>query len=115
MNSAKLKVVGVNGILLVITMVVLGYILIPMIYGPFYISNRFKPPHLKVTIDEMEKKINAQLERSKHFIDNETLIIGKGPLIHWAIPSGPPMYVFDKEGILIDFSFDCGDDPEFLG
>jgi hypothetical protein len=29
-------------------------------------------------------------------------------------PSGPPAYVFDRTGALVDYSFDTGDAPDFV-
>jgi len=31
----------------------------------------------------------------------------------WDVPSGPPIYVFDESGKMIDFTIDVGDDPSF--
>lgn len=31
-----------------------------------------------------------------------------------AVPSGPPAYVFDSKGQLVDWSLDTGEDPEFF-
>lgn len=38
--------------------------------------------------------------------------IGNHDLLY--LPSGPPAYIFDKNGNLIDYSLDTGDDPDFL-
>ena len=37
------------------------------------------------------------------------------PLWFITIPSGPPCYVFNTNGSLIDWTKDCGDDSQFTG
>lgn len=86
----------------------------PMIYGRFYyIPKKFNPPHKNATIQEVETNLCANLIITDKIINTETYKIGEGPLLLWTMPSGPPMYIFNKEGILIDYTIDSGDDPEF--
>ena len=44
--------------------------------------------------------------------DGEALM-AHGPITLLALPSGPPAYVFDRNGKLIDWTMDMGDDPAF--
>ena len=54
-------------------------------------------------------------EVSKSYKDGHTYFIALGPLDSWlAVPSGPAGYAFDETGRMVDWSFDTGDDPEFL-
>jgi hypothetical protein len=46
--------------------------------------------------------------------DGETFFIAYSPMDSWlALPSGPAAYVFDKDGRMIDWSRDTGEDPDF--
>ncbi len=46
--------------------------------------------------------------------DGETFLIAYGPMDHgFAMPSGPAAYVFDADGVLVDWSGDIGEDMEF--
>jgi hypothetical protein len=43
-----------------------------------------------------------------------TYYLAHGPIrAPLALPSGPPVYVFDQAGKLIDYTKDSGDDPRF--
>src|ERR1044071_6550373 len=45
----------------------------------------------------------------QHYIE----LIGHSPTGLLIVPSGPPRYVFDAKGNLVDWTQDDGDDPEF--
>lgn len=46
-------------------------------------------------------------------VDGKQYVIAYGPL-SGVFPSGPPAYVFDSDGALVDWSKDIGDDSEFI-
>ena len=38
-----------------------------------------------------------------------------GPLpSKWTLPAGPPSYIFDASGQLVDWTWDIGEDPDFV-
>ena len=39
-------------------------------------------------------------------------VVGPWPPFY-LIPSGPPVYIFDEAGVLVDWTSDVGDDPDF--
>ena len=41
------------------------------------------------------------------------LVVGRLPAL-LTLPSGPPVYVFDTSGKLLDWTADSGDDPRFV-
>lgn len=41
-------------------------------------------------------------------------VIGKTPVSLLNLPSGPPTYIFDKTGALVDWCRDLGDHPSFV-
>ena len=47
-------------------------------------------------------------------VDDATFLQVTGP-VSWglAVPSGPPVYIFDRTGVLVAWTPDSGDDPEF--
>ena len=93
---------------------ILLYMLAPELYGRFYyIPKKFKPPHEHASIKEIEANVGSQLLLTSRKMNNEMLQIGEGPLLFWTWSSGPPMYIFNKDGILIDYTTDSGDDRDF--
>ncbi len=101
-------------ILYLIFIGILLYIFAPMIYGRFYyIPKKFNPPHQHASIKEIETNLGTNLKIAERAIDNKIYKIGEGPLLKWTLPSGPPMYIFNKDETLIDYTLDSGDDPVF--
>jgi len=102
---------------IILWIILIGFLLYtfaPMIYGRFYyIPKKFAPLHKYATIKEIEKNLGTNLDITEIAIDNKIYKIGKGPLLKWTLPSGPPMYIFNKDETLIDYTLDSGDDPEF--
>ena len=48
--------------------------------------------------------------------DAKKYLVLYGPLpSDWSNPSGPPVYVFDTAGVLVDWTSDIGDDKAFCG
>src|SRR4051794_20209784 len=50
------------------------------------------------------------------FVHNGTgyvQVIGKPNVSPLSLPSGPPVYIFDETGVLVDWSRDIGDSPSF--
>ena len=44
---------------------------------------------------------------------DEEALMTHGPVATLTVPSGPPAYVFDQSGRLLDWTLDMGDDPGF--
>lgn len=45
--------------------------------------------------------------------DGTTYVVVIGRLTRIYLASGPPVYVFDRSGRLVDWTYDIGDDPRF--
>ncbi len=71
---------------------------------------KYVPPHENATIDEVEKKIGDKLTITK----KENIIFGvaEEPMGIY-MGSGPPVYIFDENNTLIDYTLDRGDDLKF--
>ena len=41
-------------------------------------------------------------------------VVGKRPSSALSLPSGPPAYIFDETGTLVDWTADLGDSPSFV-
>ena len=85
----------------------------------FYVQSRYnllKPTSYHYS--DFRKKPPVIIDKARIFaIDGEDyyeLIGGIGDYDILYLPSGPPAYIFDKNGNLIDYSLDTGDDPDFL-
>jgi hypothetical protein len=110
----KKRSVGIiiNVVLIILILFMLGRLLYPMIIGPRYIIRRFTP-NSNSTIAGVEEKIGSHLTINECKIHNQIYKIGAGPFIEGKAVSGPPMYVFNSDGVLIDYTLDVGDDPAF--
>jgi hypothetical protein len=101
-------------ILLVVAIVgLLAYLLLPELAGPIYISRRFTPREGGATIEKLELSFGVKLKTREIAVQGVGYTLAEGPLVTWAVPSGPPMYVFDSQGHLLDYTLDVGDDPRF--
>ena len=73
---------------------------------------RAKPP---ATVQNLEQFLEWQtrLRRAElQDVGGRTFVVMHGPLAG-LVPSGPPVYVFDSTGRLVDWTTDSGDDPRF--
>lgn len=55
--------------------------------------------------------------RIRKFVHNEKVhieVLGKPVMSPLSVPSGPPAYVFDETGALVDWTGDRGDDSAFM-
>ena len=84
------------------------------VLGPRYLTYRFTPAADSVTLEEVEAAIGARLDRFTIHKQAQTYTLGMGPMLMWAMPEGPPAYVFDASGSLIEFTSDLGDDQAFV-
>ncbi len=57
---------------------------------------------------EVDRAFKIQRGENQYFV--ATLRVSSG----MALPSGPPAYVFDATGRLVDWSADTGEDPRYL-
>lgn len=85
----------------------------PVLFGPLYLSYRFTPGSPSVDIAQLEREIGASLETHAIEVGGTAYTLGIGPMVMWAVPSGPPMYIFDAQGRLLDATPDVGDAPGF--
>jgi len=85
----------------------------PVLIGPRYIEYRFKPDRPSISLAQLERQVGATLQTYRVSRQGRVLTYALGPLLAWAVPSGPPIYVFDEEGRLLDYTLDAGDDQRF--
>ncbi len=82
--------------------------------GPLYVRWRFEPPSANATLKQVEASIGVPLaQRTVVAPGGQRYVVGTAPITTWAVPSGPPAYVFGPTGSLVDYTPDCGDDPRF--
>ena len=75
---------------------------------------RAKPP---ATVRNLEQYLGWQTRHRRaelQDVGGQTFVVMHGPLAG-LVPSGPPVYVFDSTGRLVDWTTDSGDDPRFQG
>ena len=73
---------------------------------------RAKPP---ATVQNLEQYLGWQTGHRRAELQEsggQTFVVMHGPLAS-LVPSGPPVYVFDSTGRLVDWTTDSGDDPRF--
>ena len=73
---------------------------------------RYLPPHSGAKLDEVEKSIGEKLTIGKKEKGKVRFGYAKEPTGIF-MGSGPPVYVFDENDVLIDFTLDQGDDLRF--
>ena len=101
--------------LLTVTLGFVGSILGGTIIGNrYYIPHRFTPREKAATIQQLEKDFDVKFEVRRVTAKGRDYILATAPMVKWAFPSGPPMYVFDSQGRLLDYTLDSGDDPAFM-
>jgi len=97
---------------------VLGVIGLPLggalIGNRYYIPHRFTPREKAATIQQLEKDFDVKFQIRRVAAKGRDYILATAPMVGWAFPSGPPMYVFDSQGCLLDYTLDSGDDPAFM-
>lgn len=71
------------------------------------------PRALGMTLSELEQQIGKPESLRRHAYNGSSYTIWSGPVKTIYLPSGPPVYVFDSAGKLLDWSRDIGDDPTF--
>ena len=96
----------------------LGFVALAAVYFAVVLFDRSttKPGTRGQSIDGFlqSKRTTQKMERLEK--ENQQYIFVTGrmtPLWFVTIPSGPPCYVFDANGQLIDWTVDVGDDPRF--
>lgn len=56
----------------------------------------------------------SQIRRFVHEGQMHIEVVGKPVASLLSLPSGPPVYIFDERGALVDWSRDLGDSPSFV-
>jgi hypothetical protein len=55
-----------------------------------------------------------QIRRFTHDGKMRVEVVGKPVASLLSLPSGPPAYIFNESGILVDWTSDLGDNPSFI-
>jgi len=84
------------------------------VLGPRYLAYRFTPSGRIDNPRQLEAAIGASVQTRTLQVEGRAYLLALGPMLMWAWPEGPPAYVFDAAGGLLDFTPDMGDDPAFL-
>ena len=71
------------------------------------------PSAMGITMTELGEQIGMPENLRPHSHNGSSYTLWSGPVKAIFLPSGPPVYVFDSAGLLVDWSRDSGDDPEF--
>ena len=77
---------------------------------------RINPPEGEVYLSDFLDSGRKTHEVRQFVYDqrNHTAVFGVARMFLTSLPSGPPVYVFDEHGLLIDWSRDIGDNPKFV-
>jgi hypothetical protein len=62
----------------------------------------------------LEARPPSQIRKFIHEGNAYIEVIGKPVTSLLSLPSGPPAYIFNENGALVDWSRDIGDDPSFV-
>ena len=79
-------------------------------------ARRLRPPTTRRTLPSFLSVMPRALSGSRYamsVIRQYLLVVGRLPATV-TLPSGPPEYVFDSSGNLLDWTADSGDDPRFV-
>lgn len=71
------------------------------------------PKSMGMTMAELEQQIGKPELLRQHTHNDSSYTIWSAPVKTVFLPSGPPTYVFDSAGKLVDWTRDSGDDPVF--
>ncbi len=105
---------GLERLALVVFLLLLLVMLGPALIGPHYLAHRFSPAQAIATPEALEASLGVPLQRVDIQLQGEAYILAIAPMVMWAMPEGPPVYVFDAEDGLIDYTTDLGDDQDFV-
>ena len=76
---------------------------------------RLSPPHSAQNLRGFLTHMPAPDRLTKIDVAGQEYLLVTGVLpSSITLPSGPPQYVFDTSGRLVDWSMDCDDDPDFV-
>ena len=80
-----------------------------------YERRRMAPPQTALHL----RGFLAEMRAPDHFavlnVEGQQYLLVTGPLPSLnSLPSGPPQYVFDASGRLVDWTTDSGEDPDFV-
>jgi len=80
----------------------------------FRYAARICPTGKADTYHDYRQKMNAPRRGNLLEKDGQQYYALFGKVDAWfALPSGPPVYVFDTNGVMVDWTSDSGEDPEF--
>src|SRR5678815_1774615 len=77
---------------------------------------RLSPPQEVSQFSEFSKVMSPPASLRLTAVDAQAYLLWTGKVAEgWRLPSGPPAYVFDKTGRLVEWRADNRDDPSFYG
>jgi hypothetical protein len=78
---------------------------------------RFKPPPMPCSWEDVLARVPRPVEVRVFQVNGREYLDAVGPMPSlWTVPSGPPSYVFGKNGMLVDWSGDSGEEgSDYLG
>ena len=97
----------------------LKWILVPLVVAAAWLAveavlrDRAKPPTTVRTLDDYLRWQTRQPTAVMAEIDGRTSLLMYGPRTTLLLQAGPPVYVFDASGQLVDWTVDCGRDGRF--
>ena len=94
---------------------ILAVVLVAYCASAAIYRSSFAPKKGVKTFEELKSQNVPMTEASKISNPaNHILIFGDVDSVRWTFPSGPPAYLFDQSGKLIDFTLDVGGGFNFL-
>ena len=79
-----------------------------------YYSNRNSLPESVTNYQQFLTSMPEPAKLALVQVRGDSYLLVTGPLSRGlALPSGPPVYVFDSSGRLVTWTLDSGDDPDF--
>ncbi|MCU7915390.1 MAG: hypothetical protein KZQ65_05660 [Candidatus Thiodiazotropha sp. (ex Gloverina cf. vestifex)] len=109
----KSKIGKIEMGLMFATLVLIIFVVGRAFISSLYLSYRFTPDESVTTYDQLEKSLGIVLDTRQLQVRGVAYILVIGPMVEWAAPSGPPMYLFAIDGRLLDFTPDVGEDQRF--
>ena len=109
-SAFKMRTI-IKNVLLVLLVIVSIFCL--AVFSEYLSYYAVKPSSETITLTNfLNSKVRVRDVR-KFEIENKTntVVIGIPGLL--SFPSGPPVYIFDEQGVLVDWCYDSGDAPLF--
>lgn len=85
-------------------------------YSEWRYTQDTQPPQNAKTLSAF-LDARSQQGTIRRFVHNDKIyivVVGNPALGHLVFPSGPPAYIFDERGALVDWCYDLGDNTAFV-